>query len=293
MIVGTPRIVKIRLNKDVGLPFAGWCSQARVPAILHTSKEARDEALKVYKKFFPIFQNGKVKNKAGVYFNPCIDTLYLDRASYETSRGRWSPDPEAMAQVQHLAIQTLMWQKHHDSHYEFHNSGNLNVSALEKYSNLKTLTLVRDFTTVDEHKRHLHTTPVHLRQAITNERKMLENYKKKLDEMAEVESKKIAIYREFVHEHMMSPGTIAMPNIPEPKFTSMPAVRVMEYEADGAVYKNGMKGYDYQGKWTGYERGKFVRLGRGWQWVVPTQWAEEEELAKERAMALEVADQWR
>lgn len=282
--VGTPRIIKLRLNKDVGLRGKGWSSSTKVPGLLHACREARYEGLKTYELHFPLEQNNATIGPPRIYFNPQLDTLYLDKSAVESSRGHWQPDRQALATVQHLAVQTDVWTIGEDNGNRYHVNP-FSLGSLARFCEMKTLTLVRDITTIQEHKREKAKGPVQLRQRFTDEKKLLDRVKEQLATMAEMDIIKFSKDVEYHLTHTPSA------NAPVFKYTTTPAVRLLEYQERGAEYKNGAKGYDDRGKWKGYGRGSFVRLGRGWQWIVPEQqWKDENgEISEDKKFAMDVA----
>lgn len=294
--MGTPRIVKPRLNKDIGLRGKGWSSRTKVPGILHANSEARHEGLKIYEIFLPLEQKGVTVNQGRVFFNPLIDTLYLDQHALETSRGPWQPDAKSLAKVQHIAVPIRNWRED-TINYGGSGSTAFDLNSLQKYQQLQTLTLVRDFTDAKHPKRNTYLGPIHLRQCLTDERKILLKVRETLESMAE---KDLTTFKNACVQNEIAVDAGAKPALPILQYGLTPAVRVMEYVTEGALYGNGAMGFDDSGKWKGYGWGKFMRLSKGWEWIIPKQWLpaaseedEQPEIPEDRKLALQCVDGWK
>lgn len=292
--VGTLRIVKLRLNKDSGMRGKGWSSSTKHPALLHTCREARYEGLKTYELRFHLEQNGATISPPRIYFNAQLDTLYLDKNAVESSRGHWHPDRQALASIQHLAVQTDVWTMSEDNGNRVHGNP-FTLEALTRFRQLKTLTLVRDFTTMKEHKREEAKKPLRLRQRMTDENKLLKKVVEKLDQIKQSDIEK---FNRILTQHLtaaaMLPDSAIRPSAPVLEYTPTPAIRLMEYQAGGPDYKNGAQRYSDTGEWKGYGRGSLVRLARGWQWIIAEQLKDEEDQVSEKQkFSMEVAGLWK
>lgn len=215
--------------------------------------------------------------------------------SYETSRGPWLPDKKSLSEIQHLAIQTCVWTYGADTGNRYGNTDHLRLERLSKYRELKTLTLVRDGTLVGERMRRKCVTPVHLRQCLNDERKILQRIKVEFEDIARQDHRNYEGVK-GKHYAAIAKGTVSA-DTPEPamKHAITPAVRVLEYKNEGYLGENGAKGYDSEGKCMGYGGGKFVRLSTGWEWMIPEQWKNEEDggISKERKLAMQRVGGWR